>query len=508
MKLSKKTFLYSIVISAALVGLIIVYFVTMLPSLYVDYMKKKNLETVMEMEKGYMENRSYKGIEVQNPTGSATFEIPFTGDEIYMAGKGFKFTFKIRNEDVKKVLGQIRTVLSDIENANEDDIDWELLFENIKADMVFKSDAPVDIRAEVEEDAAMMQDGTVKVHVEKDGLIVFETEVFDKLNRYTSYIAIGKTDNAVIVTFLPVMTPQMKEIKPIVLGSIPMMAVVLFLIVLICSEIFSKKIVNPVIRLANYAEEVKMAENMEITPLIVKEKDEIGDLGRTLNELYKKLKENYKKLEEENKRQEVFLRASSHQLKTPIAAAMLLVDGMTQEVGKYKDTKAYLPQVKEQLKSMQKVVDDILYLNHCGEDIQCISVDIEGVLEEILQAYRVQIEEKRLCCFQIGEGKVVQSDEELLKKLLDNLISNAVSHTEEDGEIKVELVGTVLKIYNRKAHIDEELLPHICEPFVSSTDKRGRGLGLYVVSYYCNVLGIQFQIENVKDGVMATLTFS
>lgn len=85
MKLSKKTFLYSIGISALLVCLIVVYFVTMLPSLYVDYMKNQNLKSVVEVEKGYMENHSYEGLQVQNPTGTATLEIPLDGDDIYLA---------------------------------------------------------------------------------------------------------------------------------------------------------------------------------------------------------------------------------------------------------------------------------------------------------------------------------------------------------------------------------------------------------------------------------------
>ena len=46
MKLSKKTFLYSIILAAGMVALVIVYFVLMLPSLYVDYVMDSNLQSV------------------------------------------------------------------------------------------------------------------------------------------------------------------------------------------------------------------------------------------------------------------------------------------------------------------------------------------------------------------------------------------------------------------------------------------------------------------------------
>lgn len=56
------------------------------------------------------------------------------------------------------------------------------------------------------------------------------------------------------------------------------------------------------------------------------------------------------------------MRASSHQLKTPVAAAMLLIDGMIDEMGKYADVKTYLPQVKGKLIEMRDIVNNVLYL--------------------------------------------------------------------------------------------------------------------------------------------------
>ncbi|MFR5584636.1 MAG: hypothetical protein ACLTLQ_13210 [[Clostridium] scindens] len=57
---------------------------------------------------------------------------------------------------------------------------------------------------------------------------------------------------------------------------------------------------------------MKMAGHMEIEPLSVTSKDEIGELGATLNELYGQLRLQYQALEQknqalaqENKRQEV-----------------------------------------------------------------------------------------------------------------------------------------------------------------------------------------------------------
>lgn len=527
MKLSKKTFLYSILISSVLVGMIVIYFVAMLPSLYVDYMKKQYLQSVIEAEKGYMENRSYEGLIVQNPTGSATLEVPLEGDTLYLAGKAFRMTFLIKDERIRQVLDEFRSCfknMNDLNSTQLQNIHWELLMEVLEENSDLKERAPFAVKLSIlNENEEMRASGSFQVHFAERGIFVLEANAADQDNQYTTYIALGKTEDALVISFLPVMTPQMKEIKPIVLGSVPMIAAVLFLIVLVCSRYFSGKIVQPIIRLANYAEQVKYAGNLEIASMKISQKDEIGALGQTLNELYEKLRSNYRELEEknlrlrdENKRQEVFLRASSHQLKTPVTAALLLVDGMIQEVGKYKDTGKYLPQVKEQLLSMRQIVEDILYLNHCTENLQKERVELLSLGKEVLAAYQVQLTEKDLTYFIKGSEVTIISDRELLKKLLDNLISNAVSYTERGGSLEIAmnygkkddagLSEVTFSVRNQKAHIEEDLLPHIYEPFVSGTGRgKEKGLGLYIAAYYCEALGCHLNVGNTPEGVSAVL---
>lgn len=41
----------------------------------------------------------------------------------------------------------------------------------------------------------------------------------------------------------------------------------------------------------------------------------------------------------------------------------------------------------------------------------------------------------------------------------------------------------------------------------SETKEKGHGLGLYVVYYYCKLLGYRVNISNVVDGVEVTLEF-
>ncbi len=188
----------------------------------------------------------------------------------------------------------------------------------------------------------------MKTHMVSDDFIIFEMGIHDEENHYVNYVAAERTEESLILTFLPAMMPDMNEIRPIVLQSIPMLGAVILLLVLLFSQVYSKGIVTPVERLVQHTEQMKNSWNFHnFSPDSRKNhrKDEIGTLEVTINELYQKLKTSFEELEEknlilkeENTRQEVLLRASSHQLKTPISAALLLVDGMKNKIGKYQDT--------------------------------------------------------------------------------------------------------------------------------------------------------------------------
>ncbi|MDE6738233.1 MAG: HAMP domain-containing histidine kinase, partial [Lachnospiraceae bacterium] len=119
----------------------------------------------------------------------------------------------------------------------------------------------------------------------------------------------------------------------------------------------------------------------------------------------------------------------------------------------------------------------------------------------------VQAEDKKLQVIIDGSG-IVQTYREMLKKIADNLLSNAVQYTPEQQKIVIKINDTKLCMTNYGVTIDEELLPNVCEPFVSSDGSRkGRGLGLYVAAYYSKLMGYKLKIENIENGVRTELYF-
>ena len=71
-----------------------------------------------------------------------------------------------------------------------------------------------------------------------------------------------------------------------------------------------------------------------------------------------------------------------------------------------------------------------------------------------------------------------------LKHIIDNLLSNATKYSPQGAKIIVRTLPNQLQIFNSGVWIEEELLPHIFEPFVTGNKNiKNHGLGLYIVSY-------------------------
>ncbi len=532
MRLGRKNLFYSMALAGIMLIFLVGYFIYMLPSLYVDYVMEENLKSIRRQHEAYVEQGSYEGVSVRNSTACISLEIPLEEDYVLVTGKAFSAEISFHDERMNQILDRCRELLFLADAEEDGDLREEMgRFGDILEEVVQEdSSLPVSLNFRYLQDMEEeFYNESVKIHTYSDNLFITELSVEDASNRYTNYIAFEKTEERMIMSVLPVVAPDVDEIRPVVLQSLPMLGAVIFLLVLLSSRLYSKGIVSPVMELVRHTEEMKYDRNFSVKRLSEKRPDtgdEIQELADTLDDLYQQIKEGYCQLEEknrelaeENRRQEIFLRASSHQLKTPIAAALLLVDGMLNEIGRYKDTKVYLPRVKEQLLSMRKMVEDILYLNHCAEDMRIRQTDVGKLLEERLRSCQVALADKGIAV-DVPENMVfaAKTDEMIISQILDNLLSNAVRYTPEGGHIRIAYLeaggcGRRILIENFGVTIPEELAPHILEPFVSgshqadSSGMRSHGLGLYIASYYAKKLGILLEVRNGEDSVAAELTF-
>ncbi len=538
MRLGRRNLLYSMALAVGLLLFLVGYFICMLPSLYVDYVCEQNLRSVRAQHRAYMENGSYEEVRVRNPTACFSVEIPARGDYVLVTGKAFSVEVRLREGRLQEILDRCRDRLFAAGKAGAEESgelwqelerDLEELGEILSETGQGEAALPVSVRLRYWRDIEdEFSNESVRIHSYSDGCMVVEAGVQVLGDRYTNYVAMEQTEERFVLSVLPAVTPGADEIRPVVLQSLPMLGAVIALLAVLFSGMYSRGIVHPIVELVRHAQEMKHAKDFSVERLARKgteARDEVQELAETLDDLYQQIRESYQELEEknrelaeENKRQEIFLRSSSHQLKTPIAAALLLVDGMVNEVGRYKDTKVYLPRVKEQLLSMRRMVEDILYLNHCAQAMSIRETDVGQVLAERLQSYQVAVADRRIRLEVPRDMELAaHTDEAMVSGILDNLLSNAVRYTPVGGRIRIELCRTGqergIRIENFGVTIPPELMPHIFEPFVTgshqadSAGMHSHGLGLYIAAYYARKLEARLEVRNGRDSVVTLLAF-
>ena len=111
----------------------------------------------------------------------------------------------------------------------------------------------------------------------------------------------------------------------------------------------------------------------------------------------------------------------------------------------------------------------------------------------------------------IEEEVLIFTDSELLKVIVNNLISNALKFTDNGGtvEIKVEGFnknGAVISVSDTGCGMDKKTGNHIFEKFYqgdTSHNRQGNGLGLALVKQIIDIVGYEINVES-EVGVGST----
>lgn len=489
-KMAQKNLFYSVLLAAVMLTFLVGYFTLMLPSLYVAYMKEQDLESVKRQHQAFVDNGTYEGVQVKNPTACVSFKIPFEGNYIELTTKVASLKITAQDKAIKEILKELQAFIRNHISANsftetEKQLKNKMSDWQKKLQKIYKNHVQLPVVIDISETNKLdhlYYGESYSIHYESGQTFVIETNISDDQNQYTNYLAMEEVSDGIAFTVLPVVTPQMGEIKPIVLQSLPMLSAVIFVLVFIFSKIYSNGIISPALHT-------------------------IESLYEQVQANYEKIKAANKALLEENERQEMFLRACSHQLKTPITAALLLTDGMIQQVGKYKDTKTYLPKVKRELLWMRKMTTEILSLNYESGQSRCCLYEF---IQNLLASYRIKADEKKLqIILQKDTTVYVETDLPSLSKVLDNLLSNAINYSPVASKIEIVFHSHRIMIRNEQVSIPDELLQHIFEPFVSGNQKNSsHGLGLYIAAYCAKRIGASLTVQNKDSGVEAELVFT
>ncbi|KEI89780.1 histidine kinase [Clostridium botulinum B2 433] len=373
----------------------------------------------------------------------------------------------------------------------------------------------------------VLQKGLVTIPKKEDLSHFKNIEKTNTRSVYTSYRKIKFYNSEEKYNlYLTAPLQPVSEASKVLFLLIPYIGLVVILISVIGGLIYSKVISKPLISMNKVAKE--MAKLDFTKKCTVKGEDEIGELSQSLNDLSNNLRISMEELQRANeqllddiakereieKKRREFIATISHELKTPITILKGQIEGMLSNIGIYKDRDKYLKRNLEVLNDMEYMVKETLEISKLesqGFKPRKEQVSLSKIVEECI--YNISFIAKRKNIFidkNINEDLFVHGDSKLLKKVVNNIITNAINHSPESEKVYANLHEEkdeiVLKVENTGIHIEENELKEIFKPFYRIEKSRNRksggsGLGLYIVKMILDAHNGKYSISNNEKGV-------
>ncbi len=239
---------------------------------------------------------------------------------------------------------------------------------------------------------------------------------------------------------------------------------------------------------------------------------EVHGLADSINRMLERLEESFRALEQ-------FSADIAHELRTPLNNLLLQTQvtlGRPRTAEEYQDT---LQVNLEELERLQRMVVDMLFLARADRGM--IELNVEDIalrpeIASVVEYFEPAAAERSQRIVVRGEGGL-RADRLLLRRALNNLLSNAVRYSPSNSTIEVAIEadaqGESITVSNPGDPIPQAELRRLFARFARRDDSRGRdvegaGLGLAIVDSIMKLQGGAVDASSEDGTVRFRLRFS
>jgi heavy metal sensor kinase len=295
----------------------------------------------------------------------------------------------------------------------------------------------------------------------------------------------GQTDTLVILQSLHAQKEMLEEVQATFAWVIP---IAIFL-ASVGGYFLARKSLAPVVAMSSQAGRIS-AKNLHERLPIQNAKDELGRLAAAFNELLERVDQSFE-------RQRRFMSDASHELRTPAAIlrgeSEVALSRTERPAEEYRESLAVLHAEAQRL---THIVEDLFTLTRADAGQYPLSRQefyLDELVADCTHTARSLASAKQitLTC-EVPEELPIRADEGLLRRMILNLLDNAIKYTAVGGRVKVscERSGTeyALSVTDSGPGIPEELQQRVFERFFrvdkartrTEQDGGGAGLGLSI----------------------------
>ncbi len=222
------------------------------------------------------------------------------------------------------------------------------------------------------------------------------------------------------------------------------------------------------------------------------------------------------KAEEMDRLKTTFLSNMSHELNTPMSGIIGFSELLLSEMDN-KNHREMAKIIHKSGKRLNETLNSILDLSKLQSqklDLRLSNIELITMIQECKYVFSDTMNKKGLK-FSVNadqEKVFINTDQNILHKILCNIVDNSVKYTSE-GEISINISETTdnvkIKVRDTGIGIPHENLAQIFEPFRQGSEGlnrkfEGMGLGLTITKKYIEILGGKLNIQS-KPGVGTTI---
>ncbi len=272
----------------------------------------------------------------------------------------------------------------------------------------------------------------------------------------------------------------------------------------------SRRVVHPV-RLASDAAR-RVAEGLLATRLPVAERDEIGMMAHSFNEMAAAL-------EERIARERRFVGDVSHELRTPLTTLRASADYLLERAEELPEAhRRAVELLSADLDYLRRLVDDLLDISRLESgpiNLSLERLNVGDLVREVVARRSRSADGKvRVEVEGAGDDLTTLADKRRLERVVGNLVDNALTHGQLPVTVRVASAnGTIrLAVEDRGPGIGGRDLPRIFDRFYKADpsrprlDGRGSGLGLAIAQENARLHGGEIDVESIP-GAGATFVF-
>lgn len=297
-------------------------------------------------------------------------------------------------------------------------------------------------------------------------------------------------------------------------GAVPVMLVVGLVLFFLFYVVLSQPTIRYIEQMSRAMEQV--AEGNYDIALPDRAPDELGMLGRHMEAMAQQVKSSIVRERQSNLARQELVTSVSHDLRTPLTSILGYLQLIDED--KYRDEielRYYVDIAYEKGKQLKRLIDQLFEFtrtSHGGISLRPIPINPGELLQQVAEAFVPALQEAGME-YRLRlppERASVMADPDLLVRVLENLITNAIRYGKEGKVVELELAvepatGAVLmRVANRGNRIPEHEIPRLFETFYRVERSRsgstgGAGLGLAIVKNIVTLHGGSVRAYNEAD---------